>query len=198
MPRQPAAVIAAMMHHNSARMARRAPAFGSAIASCETADGSLCPGDATAAVPLLGLMVFILTPGGPAVSAAPPDWMLHSTLSGGGMSSPSSITVATSGNSWVSSYLSAVSEFSPAGISGNGINQSFGMALDTKGNVWISNQRATLSSGLGDITELNASAQAIAAAIASGGIDYPVAVTADSNGNMWIVNYGSSRVTLFI
>jgi hypothetical protein len=66
--------------------------------------------------------------------------MLHSTLSGGGMPLPNSIIVAASGNVWVSSYLSAVPEFSPAGaavfpagISGNGINQSFGMALDTQG-----------------------------------------------------------------
>src|SRR5580658_2858695 len=92
MPRQPAAVTAAMPHHNSAGMADCAPVFGSEIAPCETADGSLCPGGATAAVPLLRLMVFILTPGGLALTAALPGRMLHSTLSGGGLSSASSIS----------------------------------------------------------------------------------------------------------
>ena len=150
MPRQPIAVIAAMLHHNSARMAGRAPAFGSAIASCETADGSPCPGDATAAVPLLGFMVFILTPGGPAVSAAPPDRMPHATLSDGGMSSPSSITVAADGDVWVSSYLSAVPEFSPAdaavfpaGISG-GIDYPVAVTAGSNDNMWIVNYGSSM------------------------------------------------------
>lgn len=139
----------------------------------------------------------------PALSAAPPDWMLFSTITGGGMSMPSSVSIATSGNIWVSSYLDTVSEFTPdgaavfpSGITGNGINQSFGMALDTEGNVWIANEQTKMNSGLGDVTRLNSSGQAQATGITNGGIDFPVAVTADSNGNMWVVNYGDSTVTL--
>jgi hypothetical protein len=139
----------------------------------------------------------------PALATAPPDWMLTNTVRGGGMSLPSSLSITASGNVWVASYLNTVSEFTasgaavfPTGISGHGINQSYGLALDIQGNVWIANEQTTSNSGLGSITELNASGQLIASGITNGGIDFPVAATADSNGNMWIVDYGDSKVTL--
>lgn len=139
----------------------------------------------------------------PALTAAPSDWMLHNTVSGGGMDSPSSVAVDASGNVWASSYFNAVSEFSPAGaavfpagITGSGINQSYGMALDVQGNVWIANEQTTSNSGNGDVTEVNSSGQAIATAITSGGIYFPIGVAADSNGNMGFADYGDSKVTL--
>jgi streptogramin lyase len=139
----------------------------------------------------------------PALTAAPPDWMLHSTVSGGGMSSPASVAVAASGNVWVSSYFNAVSEFSPvgaavfpSGITGSGINESYGMALDVQGNVWIANEQTTSNSGNGDVAELNSSGQALAIGITSGGIYFPLGVAADTNGNIWFADYGDSKVTL--
>ncbi len=139
----------------------------------------------------------------PALTAAPPDWMLHNTVSGGGMNSPASLGVDAAGNVWASNYFNTVSEFSPAGnavfsagISGSGINESYGMALDVQGNVWIANEQTTSQSGNGDVTELNSSGQAIATAITSGGIYFPLAVAADTNGNMWIADYGDSKVSL--
>lgn len=139
----------------------------------------------------------------PALTAAPSDWMLHNTISGGGMDSPASVAVDASGNVWASSYFNAVSEFSPAGaaifpggITGSGINQSYGMALDAQGNVWIANEQTTSNSGNGNVTELNSSGQAIATAITNGGIYFPIGVAADPNGNMWFADYGDSKVTL--
>ena len=139
----------------------------------------------------------------PALTTAPPDWMLHNTVSGGGMDSPASVAVDASGEVWTSSYFNAVSEFSPAGtavfpagIAGSGINQSYGMALDVQGNVWIANEQTTSNSGNGNVTELNSSGQAIATAITSGGIYFPLGVAADTNGNMWFADYGDSKVTL--
>jgi streptogramin lyase len=138
----------------------------------------------------------------PALTAAPPDWMLHNTVSGGGMNSPASLGVDASGNVWASNYFNTVSEFSPvgavfpAGISGSGVNESYGMALDVQGNVWIANEQTTSQNGTGDITELNSSGQPIATAITSGGIYFPLAVAADTNGNMWIADYGDSKVSL--
>jgi streptogramin lyase len=138
----------------------------------------------------------------PALHAAPPDWMLHSTVSGGGMSSPASVSVASSGNIWVSSYFNAVSDFQPggttafpSGIAGNGLNQSYGMALDIQGNVWIANEQTNPNSGSGNVAELNSSGAAMATGLTGGGVNYPVAVAADSNGNMWFANYGDSTVT---
>jgi streptogramin lyase len=139
----------------------------------------------------------------PALSAAPPDWMLHNTITGGGMSLPASVSVAESGNVWVSNYFNAVSQFTPegaaafpSGVSGYGINQSYGMALDVAGNVWIANEQTTANSGLGDVTVLNPSGQATATGLTGGGINFPIAVAADSNGNVWIADYGDSKVTL--
>jgi streptogramin lyase len=140
----------------------------------------------------------------PALSAAPPDWMLHNTISGGGMASPASVSVAASGNVWVSSYFNSISEFQPngatafpSGISGSGINQSYGMALDPQGNVWIANEQTNPNSGNGDVDELNSSGTALATALTTGGIDFPIAATADTNGDVWIVDYGDSKVSLF-
>jgi streptogramin lyase len=139
----------------------------------------------------------------PTLTAAPPDWMLHNTVSGGGIDTPASVGVAASGNVWVSSYFNTVSEFSPAGaavfpagITGSGINESYGMALDVQDNVWIANEQTTSNSGNGDVTELNPSGQALATGITSGGIYFPLGVAADTNGNMWFADYGDSKVTL--
>jgi hypothetical protein len=139
----------------------------------------------------------------PALSAAPPDWTLPITITGGGMSLPASIAISDTGNVWVSSYFNAVSEFLPdgspafpAGITGSGINQSYGMALDPSGNVWIANEQTAPNSGTGNVAELDASGNLIANGITSGGIDFPIAAAADSNSDVWFVDYGSSRVTL--
>lgn len=140
----------------------------------------------------------------PDLPAAPTDWMLPITISGGGMSLPTAVGVDGSGNVWVSSYLNAVSEFLPdgspmfpSGINGNGINQSYGMALDPESNVWIANEQTTANTGTGDVTELDSAGDVVMTGLTSGGIDFPIAVTADNNGNVWFVDYGNSKVTLF-
>ncbi len=139
----------------------------------------------------------------PALAAPPSDWMLHNTVSGGGMDFPASVSVDASGNVWVSSYFNTVSEFSPSGaatfpsgITGSGINQSYGMALDVRGNVWIANEQTASNSGNGDVSELDSSGQAVASEITAGGIYFPIGVAADTNGDMWFADYGDSKVTL--
>jgi streptogramin lyase len=139
----------------------------------------------------------------PALSAAPPDLMLHNTIEGGGMASPASAAVAASGDVWVSSYFNTVSEFSPAGaaeftsgITGNGINQSYGMALDATGNVWVANEQTGPNNGSGDVDELSSAGAALETNLTAGGIDFPIAVAADTTGNVWFADYGDSKVTV--
>jgi streptogramin lyase len=157
------------------------------------------PGNNVAAIYALAAANSVFSP---ALTAAPPDWMLHNTVSGGGMNLPASLGVDASGNVWASNYFNTVSEFSPdgavfpAGISGSGINESYGMALDVQGNVWIANEQTTAQSGTGDVTELNSSGQPVATGITRGGIYFPLAVAADTNGDMWIADYGDSKVSL--
>jgi streptogramin lyase len=179
-----------------------AATFGSAVPT-NTLDATLniarAPGNNVAAIYALAGANSVFSP---ALTAAPPDWMLHNTVSGGGMNLPASLGVDAAGNVWASNYFNTVSEFSPvgavfpAGISGSGINESYGMALDVQGNVWIANEQTTAQSGTGDVTELNSSGQPIATAITSGGIYFPLAVAADTNGDMWIADYGDSKVSL--
>ena len=183
-----------------------APLFNAAAGSsvpADTLDAALniarAPASNVAAIYTLATGSAIFSP---ALTAAPPDWMLHNTISGGGMSSPASVGVDASGNVWASSYFNVVSEFSPAGaifpsgITGSGINESYGMALDVQGNVWIANEQTTPQSGNGDVTELNPSGQAVTTGITSGGIYFPIGVAADTNGNMGFADYGDSKVTL--
>ncbi len=70
------------------------------------------PGSNVAAIYTLAASSAVYSP---ALAAAPPDWMLHNTISGGGMNAPASVSVASSGDVWVSSYFNSVSEFSPGG-----------------------------------------------------------------------------------
>jgi streptogramin lyase len=180
-----------------------AAASGSTVPT-DTLDAALdiarSPGNNVAAIFALAASNAVFSP---ALSAAPPDWMLENTISGGGMDLPTSVSVAASGDVWVSSYFSAVSEFSPSGatlfpdgVSGYGINQSYGMALDIEDNVWIANEQTTSNNGTGNVTELSPSVQALAIGLTGGGIDFPIAVAADTNGNMWFADYGDSKVTL--
>ena len=180
-----------------------AAAFGSTVPA-NTLDAALniarAPGSNVAAIYAFAAANPVFAP---ALSAAPPDWMLENTISGGGMNLSTSVSVAASGGVWVSSYFNAVSEFSPsgaaifpAGIGGYGINQSYGMALDIEDNVWIANEQTTSNSGSGNVAELSSSGQAIATGLTGGGINFPIAVAADTNGNMWFADYGDSKVTL--
>ena len=180
-------------------------ATSGSAAPTNTLDAALniihAPANNVAAIYALAASSAVFTP---ALSAAPTDWMLHNTISGGGMASPASVSVAASGNVWVSSYFNTISEFLPngatafpSGIAGFGINQSYGMALDSQGNVWIANEQTNPNSGNGDVDELSSSGAALATGLTSGGIDFPIAVTVDSNGDVWVVDYGDSKVSLF-
>jgi streptogramin lyase len=180
-----------------------AAATGSGVPS-NTLDAALniahAPGNNVAAIYALAASSAVFSP---VLTAAPPDWMLYNTVSGGGMDLPTSVGIAASGDVWVSSYFNVVSEFSPLGaaifpdgITGSGINQSYGMALDSEGDVWIANEQTTANSGPGNVTELSPSGQAIASGLTGGGIDFPIAVAADMRGSIWFADYGDSKVTL--
>ncbi len=143
----------------------------------------------------------------PALSSAPSDWTLFVDFSGAGMSSPSGVGVDGSGNIWVASYFSAVSEFSPtgapmypSGITSGGLLDSYGLAIDGEENVWVPNEGSpAVNNNLGSVAVLNSSGQPVSGTtgFSSGGLDYPVAIAIDpTDGNAWIVNNGNSSLTL--
>ena len=140
----------------------------------------------------------------PALSAAPSDWTMFTTYSGGGMNGPSSISIDSQGNVWVANYFGVASRFSnngapvfAAGLSGNGLLNSYGGAVDANDTMWVANEQSSnsVNSGLGSLTLLNG-AGASPAQYTSGGLNFPIAVAFDTSGVAWVVNYGNSHVTL--
>jgi sugar lactone lactonase YvrE len=143
----------------------------------------------------------------PVLAAAPSDWTLSISFAGGGMNAPTGIGVDSKGNVWVASYYGVASKFSPigspafsSGITGSGLRSSFGLAIDSQDNVWIPNEDSpsSVNSGLGTVTVLNSSGQAVSGAngYTSGGLSYPLALAIDTNGTVWVVNYRNARITL--
>jgi streptogramin lyase len=152
----------------------------------------------------------------PALTAAPADWTLFISYTGGGMALPSSLGVDSTGNIWVASYgntvgggppIGAVSEFTPTGspvfpngISGDGLSECYGLAIDAQNNVWVTNQQSptTLNSGLGSASVFNSSGQPVSGVTGytAGGLNYPAAIAIDTNADAWVVDFGNSHLTL--
>jgi streptogramin lyase len=135
----------------------------------------------------------------PALAAAPADWTIFLTFSGGGMSGPTSIGLTSKGNLWVANYFGVASQFTPvgapvfaSGITGYGLSASYGLAVDSSDNAWIANDNYS-----GTITELSISGSALSGAggYSAGGIEYPIAIAIDPDQSVWVMDYGDSHVT---
>ncbi len=144
----------------------------------------------------------------PTLPAAPADWTLPITFTGGAMNAPGPLAVDSNGNVWVASYFGVASRFSPigsptfaSGITGFGLSESYGLAIDTSDNVWITDEASpsTVNGGFGAVTVLSSSGQPLSGTtgFASGGLNYPLAVALDPNGTAWVVDYGNSHLTQF-
>jgi streptogramin lyase len=140
----------------------------------------------------------------PRLSAAPADWTLFVSYSGGGMNDPSTISIDSQGNVWVTSYYATASLFSNTGaplfangLTGNSLFNSYGGGVDVGDTMWVLNEQSTgsLNAALGSITLFN-NAGVSAAIYSSGGIDFPIAIAFDTSGVAWVVDYGNSHVTL--
>jgi len=139
----------------------------------------------------------------PTLSAAPNDWTLSITLSGGGIDGPTAMGIDPVGNVWAVSYYGALSAFSPAGvplfasgITGYGLNESYGLTIDGSGNIWVTNNESGINNNLGSISSFTSSGQPLSGSpFIAGGIYYPQALAADTDGSVWVANYGDSTVT---
>jgi hypothetical protein len=145
----------------------------------------------------------------PALTAAPSDWTMFLNYTGGGMNTPTAVGVDATGNVWVASYHSAVSEFSPTGtpvfpngITSGGLFNSYGLAIDAQNNIWIPNEVSTntgANGGNGSVTVLSSTGQLLSGAtgFTAGGIAYPIAVAIDTNATTWVIDYLNQHLTLF-
>ena len=142
---------------------------------------------------------------GDELAAAPNDWTLALTFSGGGLSEPTGIALDAKGNVWIANFNNAVTELGPSGAAispasgfrGGGIEESFGIAVDAAGDIWVCNEQSSgaVNRGLGSLTKLAPDGTLLSGPLSAGGINFPNAVLTDDAGNIWVSNYGNSTVT---
>lgn len=158
---------------------------------------------ATVSASLFGLSA-PTAPFQPSLSAAPVDWTLPITLSGGGLDGPTALGIDSAGNVWAADYYGGLSAFEPGGlpvfsvITGYGLYQSFGLAIDGNNDVWVANQDTPgVNGNLGTVSEFTNSGHPLSGSLGyyAGGIDYPEALAADTDGSIWVADSGDSSVT---
>lgn len=148
----------------------------------------------------------------PTLTAAPSDWTMSLTVTGGGMNAPASLAIDPSGNVWVANYAGVLSAFSPQGtpLSSTGyglgtLSESYGVAIDASSNVWVTNEEApSHAPTTGSVSAFLGANSAAPGTLLDGSsyfydvsIDFPRAVAADSTGDILIADYGNSSVTIY-
>jgi hypothetical protein len=145
----------------------------------------------------------------PVVASAAPEWTLAVTWSGGGMNLPTAMGLDSSGNAWVASYFSVLTEL-PALGTGGAVQQvasssaalldSYGLTVDGSNNIWVSNEESSksINNGNGSVVEFSSSGQVLSGAngYTAGGVYFPQGLAADTTGNVWVADYGDSLVSL--
>jgi len=151
-----------------------------------------------------------------AYTQAPNDWTMSLTVTGGGLNSPTAITVDASGNIWVAGYYGLLSAFSPQGTPlsatgfGSGIlSETYGVAVDNSGNLWVSNQELPgHSPGHGSIVKfMGASSGSMGTPVFNAAtnsywffdqtMSFPTALAPDSNGDIMIANFANSTGAVY-
>jgi sugar lactone lactonase YvrE len=144
------------------------------------------------------------------LTAAPHDWTMSLTVTGGGLVEPTALDVDAQGNVWVADYPGYLSAFTPQGTPfrsyayGNGtLNNSFGLTIDTSGNVWVSNEeqpshgdgtRGAVSMFLGSNSGNPGAFQFY---IDDNTVNTPLGLAADTNGDILIANASSSMASIY-
>jgi streptogramin lyase len=144
----------------------------------------------------------------PMLAAAPHDWTISVTYSGGGLNLPGAVAIDSAGSVAVANYTGGVlSKFladgnaaATNGIAGAGLSESYGIAIDASDNIWVTNEQSVTNAGnhrLGSISEFSSAGAEISGyGYTGGGVYYPIAIAADSNGAIWAADYGYSSATL--
>jgi hypothetical protein len=144
------------------------------------------------------------------MTAAPNDWTLSLTVTGGGMTpassttldeSPEALAVDGQGNVWVGDHSGVLSAFSPQGtpISSTGFGsanagEAFGLTIDQNDNVWLTLAEYGNHNGTkGSLEEFagasSGSALGTPTIFSDNSLNYPYAIAADSNGTLFVANY---------
>jgi hypothetical protein len=143
------------------------------------------------------------------LAAAPNDWTMSLTVTGGGLASPTALGIDKENNIWVANQDGPLSAFNPQGTplsatgfgggNGSNISEVYGLAIDKSDNIWVTHA----GNGGGDdgsvIRFYGATSGSMGTfnTFTDGSISFPYAVAADPNGDIYIANSGSSSATIY-
>lgn len=134
----------------------------------------------------------------PMLSAAPNDFTIAVSYTGGGLNVPSAVAIDASGNAWLSNYGgNSVTELSSLGVpsskspyTGGGLFQPIAIAVDASGSAWIADDPFSTSSGA--VSKISSGA---VSEYTVGGLMGPYGIAIDGGGNVWVPNGDNSSVT---
>lgn len=210
----PAASLPSNETVESAKLYTAANVLGSCVASgaaCSTLFAAVTAGSETQPTDTLGAALRMAKNPGRNVGAlyalasapytglgsAPNDFTLSVAISGGGMTSPASLAIDSTGRAWEVSYGGTVSAFTPqgtpvfaSGVNASGTAQDYGLTIDPSDNVWVTN------GGQNSVSKFTSAGSLLSGSggFTAGGISYPIAAAADAGGNIWVVDNGNGSV----
>lgn len=138
---------------------------------------------------LYGLAPAVGAPFQPTLAAAPNDFSIAISYTGGGLDYCEGLAVDASGNIWVANNTSnSVSEFNTLGVPNagspftgrNNMNGAFGLAIDATGNIWVPSEGSVSLVELGSNGSENASSP-----FTGGGLTAPHWISFDKFGHSW-------------
>jgi hypothetical protein len=140
----------------------------------------------------------------PVLSAAPADWTLFVTYTGGGMNDPSALSIDSKGHVWAANYFSTASLFSntgtpifTTGVSNSSLGNIYGGTVDANDVMWFANEPGGNNGGANSISLLTAGGSVPSGSpYTSGGLNFPISIAVDQTNVSWIVDYGNSHLTL--
>jgi hypothetical protein len=140
----------------------------------------------------------------PALTAAPADWTLFVTYSGGGMNDPSALSIDSKGNVWAANYFSTASLFTntgtpvfATGLTNPTLGSIYGGTVDANDVMWLANEPGGNNNGANSVSLLTSTGAAVSGSpYNGGGLNFPISIAVDQTGVSWIVDYGDSHLTL--
>ncbi len=220
-------------------------ALANAVASCTGSNGVPCSALFAAATPnsgstpsdtLTALLNVVKHPGNNVAAvfsavgttqpyatslvAAPSDWTMSLTVSGGGLYEPTGLAIDKGGNVWVTNYGGpgasggnnpiGVVAYSPQGKPFTGTpfgtsaqTEAYGLAVDTNGDVWVTSEEnvshdATSGSVAKFMGAETGTPGALVNTFSDDSISFPESIAADtSNNTILIGNYASGSATVY-
>ena len=142
------------------------------------------------------------------LTAAPHDWSMSMTVTGGGLTLPTTLGLDKQGNVWVADYNGALSAFGPQGAAmsstGFGVGQTsevYGLAVDPNGDIWVTNEQAPAHSPTqGSVSKfqgVGGTPGTLVGTYYDSSIDFPESIAVDSNGYIDIANYANGTATIY-